>query len=114
MKGITAPAQLMGIRALSDGGVSLSFHTSELSPEEKVVLMNLHMQAGWMMFKPDIQIPDEEVPVKESGFETKTPGQRLRAVLFLIWKQEGEKGTFNEFYATTMEKFITHYKSRLE
>lgn len=114
MNSVSVPAQLMGIRSLADGGVSLSFHTAEITASEKVVLMNLHTQAGWLLFNPDNEVPAEDIPEHDSGYETKTPGQRLRAVLFLLWKQEGEKGSFNEYYEKSMEKFITLLKGRLE
>lgn len=44
----------------------------------------------------------------------KTPSQRIRAVLFLLWKQEGEQGTFDAFYNAKCEKIIEHLKSKLD
>jgi hypothetical protein len=35
-------------------------------------------------------------------------------VIFIYWKQLGEKETFEEFYRTTTEKLIDFIKGKLE
>lgn len=113
MKGFTVPAQLMGIRAMVDGGVGLSFHTKELSPEEKAAVMDFHMQAGWLLFSPN-EITDSDIPKQVAEKGAKTPSQRLRAVLFILWKQSGSLDDFERFYEQQMEMFTNNIKMKLD
>jgi len=55
----------------------------------------------------------DEIENIDFEVEGKTKSQRLRNVLYILWKQEGE-GEFKEFYANRMEKLITKIKDRLE
>jgi len=41
-------------------------------------------------------------------------GQRMRAVLYLLWKQEGEKEDFEIYYKKKTEAFITFLKGKLD
>jgi len=45
----------------------------------------------------------------------KTPSQRLRAVLFLLWEQD-KKGFISAeaYYDDLMERIINHYKTKLD
>lgn len=43
----------------------------------------------------------------------KTPSQRLRAVIFLLWEQSGKKVDQDEYYEIVMEKIIEQMKSKL-
>ncbi len=57
-------------------------------------------------------LPEDDVPLDEG--ESKTPSQRLRAVLFVYWKEvKGGKGDFNAWYRGIMEKLIEQYKGKL-
>jgi hypothetical protein len=47
-------------------------------------------------------------------FDRKTPGQRLRATIYVWWQQAGEQGDFETFYLHKMEKIIEGVKSKLE
>lgn len=44
----------------------------------------------------------------------KTPSQRLRAVLYVLWERKGSNGEFEVFYVASMEKFINRIKQELE
>jgi len=56
------------------------------------------------------------IDAQVKGFEdkTKTPSKRLRAVLFLMWKQLGEVGDFETYYRVQVEKVIEHLKAKLD
>lgn len=113
MKGFTVSSQLMGIRSMSDGGMGLNFHTQELQPQEKAEVMNFHMQQGWLLFAPN-EIAESDIPKQPAEVGQKTPSQRLRAVLYVLWEQLGSKGEFESFYITEMEKYIDHVKNKLD
>lgn len=113
MKGFTTPAQLMSVRSMVDGGLGLSLHTNELTPDEKAEIMGYHMQAGWLLFSPN-EITDSDIPKGMAEKDAKTPSQRLRAVIFILWKQSGDVDDFERFYEITMETFINSVKSKLD
>jgi len=77
------------------------------------------MQAGYLAFKTDVfkQAEKEMIDSLEADFEDrgKTPGQRLRAVLFRLWEQvpEGYED-FNLYYQFKMNTVIEHFKSKLD
>lgn len=43
----------------------------------------------------------------------KSPSQRLRSVIFLLWKQADGELPFEVYYSTKMEQIIDHLKSKL-
>ena len=109
----TAPAILTRIAYLKDGGLSLGFATNELSDADKVIASKFHQKFGHLMFAEN-QFTDEDVPKLDATDNNKTPSQRLRAVLFIYWKQLGEPGNFEFFYRQQIEKNIEAVKKCLE
>lgn len=93
--------------------MSLRFSTQELSVEDKVKAGEFVNQYGWLLFSAnehaENDLPDENAP--EIGF--KTPSQRLRAVLYILWKQQG-LGEYNHFYLKKMEEIIEHFKTKID
>lgn len=108
-----APAILSRIAYLKDGGLSLGFVTNELSDEEKLTAGKFYSKFGYVLFKEN-QFKETEVPVSDATDESKSPAQRLRATLFVLWKQRGSKGDFEAFYRDNMEKAITRVKNLLD
>jgi len=111
-KGFTLAAFLTKTNPLKDRSMSITFHTQELSTEEKVAVINYLDQQGWLLFREN-EIKEEDVPQKDSEVEQKSQSQRIRACLFLLWKQNGEKGIFQEYYTMQTEKIINHLKDKL-
>lgn len=111
--GFETPAQLMGIRSMVDGGMGVTFHTNELTAEEKAAIMGFHMKAGWLLFSPN-PIAETDIPKIQAEKGAKTPSQRLRAVLFILWKQSGSLDDFERFYQQYMESFTNQIKMKLD
>lgn len=71
---------------------------------------------GWVLFKPsesaftESQIPDYS---PESHDEKKSPSERMRSVLYLVWKHSKPDKDWDGFYRQEYEKFINHYKQKL-
>lgn len=107
------PAQIMGIRALADSGLALNVHTKELSKEEKAVVFDYQLKAGWLLFAEN-PIQEADIPDQPAEVEAKSQSRRIRACLFLLWKQRGEQGDFEQFYREQTEKIINHIKSKLD
>lgn len=108
-----APAILTRASVTKDGGLSLGFHTNELSVEDKVIALSYFQKFGWILFK-ESEFEEKDIPQVDATDESKSPSQRLRAVLFILWKQEGEKGDFEVFYRANMEKAINRVKRFLD
>ncbi len=45
--------------------------------------------------------------------EPKSQSARLRNVLYVLWKQQGENGDFKKFYKQKTEEIIQHFKTKL-
>lgn len=113
MKGIELlNAEIGTVSSRADGSVAFRVITGELRPSEAGAVLAFHGKACKVTVLPHEGAP-EEVVVVDSEITRKTPGQRLRAVLFLYWKNEGENGRFEDFYAVKMEALIEHVKSKL-
>lgn len=111
--GFSVPAQLMGVNLKADKSVGLRFTTGELTSEEKVSISDYQLEAGWLLFAEN-PIKDEEIPKELAETGQKTQSKRLRDVLFVLWKQNGEQGAFQNFYNEKMEKLINLIKDKLE
>lgn len=102
----------------SDGSLSLNFSTSEMDAMETTVLIKLCRINLKMQLTPVGEPIEAPVEVK-SELNPKTAGQRLRAVLFVLFRQWTESGKikgvmFEQFYSEQMERFIQDIKGQLE
>ena len=75
-------------------------------------------------FLAEKQIEAVESASIDMEFETKTPAQRMRAVMYRLWEQQSPKQTnengdleyveFELFYKRKMNEIINHLKSKLD
>lgn len=112
---IILPAVLNPISRRKDKSVRISFETRELSPDETLGLMAVEGLEMWVALAPN---SDElDTPKENAELDTKSPAQRLRDVLFVLYKQRVEDGKyvglFNSFYQEKMEGVIDFIKSKL-
>lgn len=105
-----------GIKTMADKGVRVMVDTNELSAEEMAKLFALKGQAGRFVFAPaeaeEIEVEVPEIP-KEFK-DDKSPSQRLRSVMFIVWKQGSQTMDFNQWYSTKMEATINKYKEQID
>lgn len=102
----------------SDGSLSLTFSTGEFSAQEMAVLFKLqriNLRARLTPLGEALEAPCEV----KSELSTKTASQRLRGVLFVLYKQKQDAGfmatkTYEQFYNEQMERMIDEIKSQLE
>jgi hypothetical protein len=98
-------------------GLRIIFDTMEtLSDDARGRLFALYNKPGWMTVNVH-QIEAQDVldlpPVKADPGK-KTPSQRLRAVLYRVWQQDGKGfADFEAFYQAQMDKLIEFYKGKL-
>ena len=113
---IRLECQITSFRSRADGSLGASLCTQELSVEEKITIMQLQGLLLEALFIPKEE-RDAELVEAKGGMELKTPSQRLRSCLFLLFKQEQKKGlkeSFDTFYPRYMEKLIEYCKAKLD
>lgn len=117
MKGVLFGATVEGLRSRKDHTVALTLGTQELSPEKAGELFTLNGKIGTVYITRADVLPEEDIEIIDSiepELPGKSPGQRLRAVLYLMWKNnpEGFKDQ-NLHYLHYMDKLIEYCKTKL-
>jgi len=110
---IRLPAYLTGFSSKSDGSAGIRFSTQELSADDFSLLKQNLNEYGWLVFRPN-EYKEEDVPTEDVEDKEKTPSKRLRAVLFVLWKQTKNGGDFETYYREQVDKIIDHIKSKLD
>jgi hypothetical protein len=117
MKAIVSQIILTSFSSKVDGSLGFRGTTPELSTAEKVAFMELQGKNCRALFEPMDFVVDGKVEIK-NPLGTKTPSERLRGVLFILYKQLSAKskitGSYDEFYVKHMETIIQSYKDQLE
>ena len=113
MKSIKTQAIITGVRAKVDKSLGLTISTPELSIPQKALFMEFQGINSEILITP-LDEKSEGVEKINKEIETKSLSQRLRAVLFILWKQKTDQGEFEDFYKMKMEKLIEHFKSQIE
>ena len=114
MKAVTCPVVLTSASTRADGSIGLRFATPELDAPGKTAFFELLNQNLTMLLQPSANGAEStETHEVKSEFDRKTPGQRLRAVIFVAWKQGEEQGKFEDYYLKRMERIIDAVKNEL-
>ena len=113
-------AQLTGYRRRKDRTVSVTFTTQEVLDISQIDQMATDESGGILYFRADDQMKFNQAEVEELDAieldlydQPKKQSQRLRAVLYKVWEQEGD-GEFREYYRHQTERIIEHFKSKLD
>ena len=112
MKAIQCRIIINRVSTRKDQSLSVSLETPEMTVEDSVVLLQLANRELSMVLTP-VDVSVSAVKEVKGRFDSKTPSQRLRGVLFVFWKQAGGTEDFEDFYRCKMESFIDDVKSRL-
>ena len=112
MKAIVTQAILTSFSSRADKSLGFRGVTPELSSGEKTAFMDFQGLNVRLLIEP-IDYPSDGKSEVKNQIDNKTPSERLRAVLFVAWKQGGENGAFPDFYRQKMEHFIDDVKSNL-
>ena len=110
---------LENIATRKDRSVKVVFGLQELTVEQISELYKSVQNYLFLAIKADVFKTQEKAILE--GIEvdytdnSKTPSQRLRSVLYVLWKQKPEGYTeFKDFYHYKLDKLIEHFKSKLE
>lgn len=111
---VTLSAQLITVKSKADRTWSLMFNTQEMG-EDAAKLLNWVMMQGWLVFSPNREVDQDDVPEVQADASTgKSPSQRLRAVLRVYWEQQGRPGSWETWYLTQMERLTDTIKAKLD
>jgi len=109
---------LENISTRSDGTVKLVLGSQEIDSSQAAKMFELRNKFLKILMSDDNIQPLEESLIIETplqdGKKIKSPSQRLRAVIFRVCEQMGNKEHFEQYYASEMENLISNYKSRLD
>ena len=119
MSKIICPVVLDGYSRRKDRTVSLRFITQEKSSSEIMQIDSMTDQYGILYFRGQEDMNHEEIKELDSidldlYDEPKSQSKRLRNVLYIIWKQEGEIGDFKKYYKQKTEEVIQHFKDKID
>ncbi len=95
MKAISCDMILTSASTRADGSLGLRFSTPELPAQDKTAFFELLNNNLKVLMQPADDMSKELHEVK-GEFDHKTPGQRLRGTIFVLWKQRGEPGDYDE------------------
>lgn len=116
MKGILIAAVVDKITTLKDNSVKITLDTQELTPARAGELFTLRNSLATVYISP-AEITSREmaqVDAIEPEMPGKSPSQRMRNVMFLLWKQDHEGyNEFDSYYKAKMEKFIEELKNNI-
>lgn len=114
MKAITCDAIITGVSSRADRSLSLRICTPELLSSECAAFHDIKGMNLKALFQPVDSAPQEFISVK-NDLDMKSPSQRLRAVLFVVWKQlKPDETNFELFYLAQMNEVIERFKAQLE
>lgn len=102
---------------LKDRSVNVSFNLNEMDSESLMEIDSLVDSFGCIYFKENGFISNEEqkaIDEADLSNDGKSQSERLRNVLFILYKQKNETSSFDEFYKRTTEKIIQHFKQKLK
>ncbi len=116
MKAIDIRHSEMGsVTSRVDGGVAFRVITPELTLDQRATLLGLHGKNVRCMLEP-IDVPVAGMDEVTTEIDQKTPCQRLRAVIFVHYKnvdvKPAAKEDFETFYRRMMERIIDGYKDK--
>lgn len=107
---VLLPAMFNNLTLLKDGSVNLKFDTRELSGEEISALLGYRNTEGWLQFSQNNEF---KAPPKENAkTDNASPSERMRDVIYALYKDRNAEGTFETYYATRMEQLIELLKTK--
>lgn len=117
MNGTLICCEIGSVRSKVDGTVSISLETPEISGGKIGELFDLRKKIAYVYISARTIESNDKAIVDGLNPELKgkSPGQRLRSVLYLKWKNDPEGYKDSEmYYNAKMQLLIDHYKNDLQ
>lgn len=115
---ITISAQIENLSSRADKSWKIILGSQELTPAEIGTIGSMQNQICFVAINPDPFTSEQKEIIENTKAELsengKTQSQRLRGVLFVNWQNDNlGYEQFHDYYISTMEKIISHFKSKL-
>ena len=112
------PVQILPPSLKKDGSATIKMETRELSADEIMLILGARNTEGWMLYSNNDDIKETDIPKTDAEIDGgKTVSQRLKDVLYVLWKQRQQEGkvtgVYDVFYREQMEKVIDQVKKLL-
>lgn len=117
MKGILLAVIIEKISTLKDRSCNIILNTQELNPSKAGELFTLLNMVATVYISPSEITTREltQVDAIEPDLPGKSPSQRMRNVLYLNWKKDGESyKEFDTYYRAKIESYIEALKQNLD
>lgn len=118
MTGLLLPIIVTSIRTRVDGSLTVCVETQELSSSNAGELFTLRGKPAMMYLSPKETISQKEIDqvnAIDAEIDGKTPSQRLRNVIYVLFTQQPNGyEDFDTFYKNKMGAIIDHLKSKLQ
>jgi hypothetical protein len=119
MDGVLLPVLVQGIKTRVDGSLVVCVETQELSDSKVGEVFGLRKKLAMMYLSPKDIVTQKELaqvdaiqPEERGG---KTPSQRMRAVLYILWSQDNQGyKDFPLYYDSKMERYIEELKTLIK
>lgn len=119
---IKIPSTLKSYSSAGQKSVNVKFQTQEnLSPEQISLITNNEGNYGHLLFLHETTEESEllqvinSLPKLQVDKNEKTPQERLRGVLFVLYDKKCKDGrSFDEFYRTYINQMIDKIKEQLD
>lgn len=116
-KGALLSAIVEKLSTLKDGSITVTIHTQEMSPAKSAELFELRGKLAAVYISP-AEITSKElslVDTIEPDLPGKTPSQRMRNVLWILFKQDAEGyKDFPPYYEAKMNQYIDGLKQNIK
>src|SRR3990167_10945757 len=116
MEAITIfPGEISKITTMSDHSLRLSIDTQEIiSPEENAKIFGLYNKLMWFAVSEAPVNPESiEIPDIKLDRGEKSPSERMRGVLYILWEQSKNTLTFEQFYREQMSRITDKLKEKI-
>lgn len=119
-KPIYLPVIVESIATRNDKTIKVTLGTQELDPATAAHLFVMHQSMAYVAIKEETFNNAErdlinKLEADQLEFQTKTPSQRLRGVMYKMFQQDPQSFVdFTRYYEYHMERLISHFKSKLE
>lgn len=115
MNTISFETSIDKVTTMKDHGLKIVLGTQELPDNVMAQLFTLSAKHCACVLAPHGEEIKPFDPVTTDAPKSKSPANRLRSVLYLIWKKDNEGyADFDQYYKITMEKIITYYKEKID
>ena len=111
---------LDGVNSKKDNSLSLRFCTQELTPAEKLSILEAQNGFGVLLFIPGQEtMTDEELKaIEEIDMDIydkpKSINKRIMNTLWILWDQNKQGyEDFKDYYKAKKEKYLNHLKNQI-